>query len=362
MKAVVVTPGKKDTVRVEEVANPDPQAGSVLVKVLQVGVDGTDFEINDGLYGEAPKGEEYLILGHESFGVVEETGSSVKTIKRGDFVVSSVRRPCPHNWCGPCRNDQNDMCITGDYAERGIKLAHGFLAEYYVEQEHWLTRVGPEARAVGVFVEPLTVVEKVIRHAFEIQKRVPWQVNNALILGAGTIGLLAMLLLRLRGIATSVYDRSGEESLKAAIIRSVGATYLDAKSMSLTQFAGSGKRPEFVLDATGFAPLIIEATQVLAQNGVLALVGISAGKKELTVDVNKLNLEFVLGNRVMFGSVNAGLVDFRNASEHLTQILQKWPKALDTMITRRIPITEFKKAFDGEKGHVKTLIDISSVS
>ena len=97
MKAVAIYPGQKNSVHLEEIPKPKvtdiPNGMGVLVKVLKVGVDATDREINDALYGNAPPGDDFLVLGHESFGLVQEVGPAVTHVKPGDYVTCTVRRP-----------------------------------------------------------------------------------------------------------------------------------------------------------------------------------------------------------------------------------------------------------------------------
>src|SRR5262245_56817472 len=95
MKAVAVGPGERDSIHLRDVPMPSvhdvPGGRGVLVRVLRVGVDGTDKEINAAEYGMAPPGDEYLILGHESFGVVEGVADGVTELAPGDSVVEAVR-------------------------------------------------------------------------------------------------------------------------------------------------------------------------------------------------------------------------------------------------------------------------------
>src|SRR5262249_1542918 len=132
MRAIVVTPGKVNSVRLADVETPRlGQAGrcAVLVRVLRVGIDATDREINAGEYGAAPPGVDYLILGHESLGVVEEVGPDVTELSPGDYVVATVRHP------GQSLYDaigMPDMTTDAVYHEHGISLLHGFLTERYV--------------------------------------------------------------------------------------------------------------------------------------------------------------------------------------------------------------------------------------
>ena len=97
MKAIAVLPGRPDSVHLAELDKPAvsdiPNGRGVLVRVLRVGVDGTDKEINAAEYGAAPDGYTFLVIGHEGFGRVEAVGPNVTFLRPGDFVVATVRRP-----------------------------------------------------------------------------------------------------------------------------------------------------------------------------------------------------------------------------------------------------------------------------
>src|SRR5438034_8081164 len=215
MKAIAVIPRKPDTVRLREAAKPHLSGmyngRGVLVKVLRVVVDGTDKEINAAEYGAAPSGDDFLILGHESFGQVEAVGPNVTELKPGDYVVATVRRP------GSSIYDQigtNDMTTDDTYYERGINLRHGYLAEYYVDDAEFIVRIPQGLKQVGVLLEPTTVVEKGIYQAYEIQRRLKvWKPRKAAVMGAGTIGLLATLVLRLRGLDVTTFARRDRKSV-----------------------------------------------------------------------------------------------------------------------------------------------------
>ena len=144
MRAVAVTPGVAGSVEIVDVATPEPGDGEVLIRTTRVGICGTDLEIAAAEYGQAPEGESLLILGHEAIGEVATLGPGVHRLRPGDCVVSSVRRPCSHDSCEPCRRNSNDMCVTGNFVERGIGGAHGFNAECFVENERWLTQIPAE--------------------------------------------------------------------------------------------------------------------------------------------------------------------------------------------------------------------------
>jgi len=203
MKAIAVHPGKADSIHLEDVSKPSveqiPDGRGVLVRVLRVGVDGTDKEINAAEYGAAPEGDDFLIIGHENFGVVEEVGPNVPdTIRPGGYVVASVRRPGSSIYG---KIGLQDFTTDDVYFERGINLLHGYLTEYYVEDSNYVFPLPETLREVGVLLEPTTVAEKGINHAYEIQRRLKvWRPRRAAVLGTGTIGLLASLALSLRGL------------------------------------------------------------------------------------------------------------------------------------------------------------------
>ena len=241
MKAVAVLPGRPNSVHLATLPTPSvgdiPGGRGVVVRVLRVGVDGTDKEINAAEYGAAPPGYDFLTIGHESFGVVEEVGPNVTEVKRGDLVVATVRRP------GSSIYDligTNDMTTDDVYYERGINLRHGFLTEHYVDDVEYIVRLPQGLREVGVLLEPMTVVQKGVHQAYEIQRRLRvWRPRRAAVMGAGTIGLLATLVLRLRGIDVTTFARSAKPNLNADLIESLGARYVTTADMPIVEGGGS---------------------------------------------------------------------------------------------------------------------------
>jgi threonine dehydrogenase-like Zn-dependent dehydrogenase len=360
MKAISIRPGTADSMALMDVPEPPMGRHDVLVKVMRVGVCGTDLELKQGLYGQAPPGSDHLIIGHEALGQVAETGAEVENFAAGDYVVASVRRPCRHDHCGPCVGGENDMCVTGDYLERGINRQHGFLSEFYSEHQRWLTKIPVPIEPVGVFLEPLSVVEKAMRQTFKIQERLPWKIENAVVLGAGTIGLLGAMLLRMKGINTYVLDRSESGGFKSRLIADLGAQHINSRETPLSEVAVDLGPIDFVLEATGYAPLAFQAFQHLGMNGLVCLLGVAGGSQEIAVDAMEFNNRMVLGNRLVFGSVNASLIDFRSGAEHLQQINQQWPGTLERMLTRRTSLAEFPAAFDRQPGDIKVVIEMDT--
>jgi threonine dehydrogenase-like Zn-dependent dehydrogenase len=338
MQAVAVFPGKPGSLHLRDVSRrrieDTPDGRGVLVKVLRVGVDGTDREIVEALFGSAPKGDDYLIIGHESLGRVVEVGPNVpESLRPGTLVVATVRRP------GHSIYDQiglQDM-TTDDAHERGINLIHGYLAEYYVEDPAYLVPLPESLEPVGVLLEPLSIAEKGIRQAFEIQRRLRvWNPARAAVIGAGSIGLLTTLALRLRGLEVTVYSRRRPPYRNSELAESIGAGYISSTDNSLQQLAEAAGPFDLIFDASGFSPLALGAAEILHKNGVLVLASVTGGDGTADLPTDHINQGFVLGNKVMVGTVNSHRDDFVEGVEDLLRSEAFHPGWLAQLITTRV--------------------------
>jgi glucose 1-dehydrogenase len=307
MKAVAVIPGKPDSIHLREVPRPRmedvPNGRGILVKILRVGVDGTDKEINSAEYGAPPPGDDYLILGHESFGRVEAVGPAVTQFKPGDYVAATVRRP------GSSIYDAigtYDMTTDDTYYERGINLLHGFLTEFYVDDAEYIVKVPPTLREIGVLLEPFTVVQKGITQAYEAQRRLRvWRPRKAAVTGAGTIGLLAALALKLRGLDVTVFARQPKPSFRADLLSRIDVRYVSTAETPILEAEKMYGPFDLVFEATGSSQVVFKSMQALAKNGVLVLSSVTGGDNKVEVPADKINLDFVLGNKLAVGTVNA---------------------------------------------------------
>jgi glucose 1-dehydrogenase len=367
MKAIAVFPGKPGSVHLGELARPSvteiPDNRGVVVRVLRVGVDGTDKEINAAEYGRAPQGYDFLVLGHESFGVVEEVGSRVHELRPGDYVVATVRRPGKSLYD---RIGTPDMTTDDTYFERGINLLHGFLTERYVEDAQYLVKVPRGVREVGVLLEPLTVVEKGISQAFEIQRRLKvWQPRRAAVMGAGTIGLLATLALKLRGLDVTTFARVPKPNVNAELIEALGARYVPTNEIPLTEGAARFGPFDLILEATGASQVAFESMQILGKNGVLVLTSVTGGSKMVEIPADKINLDFVLGNKVMFGSVNASRHHFELGVADLAQAEAEHSGWLKNLLTHPVfGLENYPQLFEKlttARGAIKVYCEVDSL-
>jgi threonine dehydrogenase-like Zn-dependent dehydrogenase len=338
MKAVAVFPGTPNSMHLAELPKPSvadvPGGRGVLVKVLRVGVDGTDKEINAAEYGAAPEGYDFLVTGHESFGRVEAVGENVTELRPGDYVVATVRRPGGSIYD---RIGTYDMTTDDVYFERGINLRHGFLTEYYVDDPEYIVMIPKGLKEVGVLLEPTTVVEKGIAQAYEIQRRLRvWRPRKAAVMGAGTIGLLAALALRLRGLDVTVFGRTARPYLNSDLIEALGARYLSTAEIPIADGARQHGPFDLIFEATGASPVVFESMQALGKNGVLVLSSVTGGDKRIEVPADRINLGFVLGNKVMVGTVNANREYFEMGVKDMAQAEAQYPGWLRRLLTHPV--------------------------
>lgn len=369
MKAVAVIPKQKGSVHLIEMDEPKvtdvPNGRGVKVKVLRVGGCGTDREINNAEYGTVPDGSDFLVLGHENLGqVVEVADKAGSDFAVGDLVVSTVRRPghSIYDLIG-----EQDMTTDSEYYERGISRLHGYFAEYYVESADFMVKLTPSLKEVGVLLEPLSIVEKGLIQAYEIQERLKiWKPVRAAVIGTGSVGLLTVMAMRMRGLEVHGFGKDKREGyLNADLCEEIGATYDSTAETSIADAAKKYGAFDIILECTGFSPIIWDAAQGLAKNGVLILTSVTGGTRTAEIASDKINFEFVLGNKLMFGSVNAGREHFAEGVRDMAQCQSLHPDWLSKMLTNPINgIDNFQQMFDllnnGVPGMVKTFCQIAS--
>lgn len=365
MKAICVIPGKPNSVHLRDVPKPSatdiPNGRGVLVKVLRVGVDGTDKEINAAEYGAAPNGYDYLTIGHESFGIVEEVGTNVLELEVGDYVVATVRRP------GNSFYDKigtYDMTTDDTYYERGINLRHGFLTEYFVDDPEYIVKIPSGLKDIGVLTEPMSVAEKGIIQAYEIQRRLKiWRPRKAAVMGSGTLGLLATMILRLRGLEVVTFGRTPAPYLNSMLAEELGAKYISTKDISLKDASEMYGPFDIIFEGTGSSAVVFEAAEVLAKNGVLILASITGAGKKLEIPADKINLDFVLGNKVMFGTVNANREYFEAGVKDLSQCKAQFPGWANKLLTHPVKgLESFQQMMDlltTAKDAIKVYVEVA---
>jgi glucose 1-dehydrogenase len=340
--ALVVEPGRPHTTRVEEVPATQAREGEVLVRTLEVGVCGTDREISEGVFGVAPADEQQLVLGHEALAVVERTGYG---FTRGQLVTAIVRRSCGH--CIACAEDSPDACLTGDYSERGITRLHGYAREVVAEDPTQLVAIPSSLGRLGVLAEPASICERALRHARTIGGRQPWQLERALVIGAGAVGQLTTYLLRLADVEVWTASLEPENEL---IVQS-GARYVCTRDTELSELGIF----DLVVEAAGDAHSTAQALGLLRRSGVACILGLDPREQKLEIDGTVLGVDLILQNQVLFGSVNAQRRDWLAAVADLDRARERWPEALQRFVNLRVPLDRFDEAFE-HRGGKATLV------
>ena len=361
MKAIVVKPGSPG-VSLTDRKLPPKKDGLVTLAPRLVGICGTDREIISAYYGQAPPGEEFLTIGHESLCAVSDPGSS--GLEEGQLVVPTVRRSC--GVCWSCLHGQSDMCFTGNYTERGIKGLDGYNTETVVESMDYIAPVPDGIGDFAVLAEPMTIGEKAITQSINLQKRVEWawdcndglSCKKALVLGTGPVGILAALIAKVRGFRVWAADRHGADTERASLLKSAGIEHIDSQTTSLTDYASSIGQFDLIVEATGDAAVGLDMIPSLGPNGIIALTGIPGGSQIYQMPAVQIMRSIVLRNLVVVGIVNANLSYFRDALNDMVSIEKKYPGVLAKMVTHRFPPEEFAAAYS-EKGAdaVKVTID-----
>jgi threonine dehydrogenase-like Zn-dependent dehydrogenase len=352
MRALSLVPQTPGTLDVTDVPDPTPRAGDLLVDGLAVGVCGTDKELAAGDYGWAPPGRDRLVLGHESLGRVREAPEGTG-FAAGDLVVGVVRRPDPEP-CGACAHGQFDMCRNGKYTERGIKQIDGYASEAWTVEADYAVKLDPRLEAVGMLMEPTTVVAKAWDQIERIGNRAWFEPKNVLVTGAGPIGLLGALLGAQRGLDVHVLDVV-KDGPKPQLVKDLGGTYHNEPVAEVVEKL----RPEIVVEATGVPQVIFGAMAATGTYGILCLTGISSIGRAIKIDAGALNRDIVLENDAIFGSVNANLHHYALAAQSLAKADVSW---LERLVTRRVPLERFADAFQAQDDDVKVAITLDGSS
>jgi len=348
----------------------------VLIRVKEVGLDGTDFGIVSRGAPDIAESADRIVLGHEMIGVVEEVGTAVTSLTSGDAVALTVRRGC--GICHPCLHNQSDMCMTGLFTERGIHKLDGFLTEYVVDQEQYIVKIPPELRELAVFTEPLSIVEKAIEQIRIIQSRLPWTCThpehsfespewggckNALVVGAGPLGLLAAALVRLSTAETYIVDIVADDSPKAHLANKVGAHYIDGRGKAPEDIVSACCTPSkglnLILEASGAAETALRLVPQMSRSSIYVMTGIPRGELSMQLDAAELVRQVVRFNQVIVGSVNSNRTHFEKALSDLGEVNSRFDNLLNRMITHRFSLDNCHEAFSlSDLGHIKSVVEV----
>ena len=278
------------------------------LRVLEVGVCGTDRKSAHLPMARRRRDRIALVLGHESLAEVVEIGRRRGRPARGRSGGAHGAASLQRSGCIPCRSDRSDFCMTGNYREHGIKGLDGFMTELVVEERHNLHPVGRDLRDVAVLVEPLTIAEKALIEVREIQQRLPWGggPHRAVVLGAGPVGLLGAMALVNAGFESTVYSRSPKPNPNAAVAEAIGARYISSQQTPIEEMVEQVGNIDLIYEAAGAPQFAFEVLKHLGSNGIYVFTGVPRGGEPVKFDTERIMYNMVLKNQVVVGVVNAG--------------------------------------------------------
>jgi len=371
LKSIAITPSHE--LRTVDVSLSSLKNDEILVKTLRTGICSTERELFHQKIN-SPEGYDFLILCHEAVGEVAETGSAVSQFQKGDIVVPSVRRGCGE--CVFCNNSRSDICNTGRYTERGIVKLHGFMSEYFIEQEENLTKIPQALKSQAVMLEPLTIGIKALEEYYKVQKSRLCITNdisdkdilrNALIIGAGPIGLLTAVVLACDNVPFVCADIDEDGGIKSEIVRMLNGKYVNLREYLDGDILNCGKLSreksvgdiDLIIDASPDPITCMQMIDLLRFNGAIVHLGLPAGNKERRMSfLDHYITSLVLKNGVILGSVNANFANFKTGTTYMKQAKQKFGNVLDRIITHRFHFSDYQKAFSVKpKDRIKVVLE-----
>jgi threonine dehydrogenase-like Zn-dependent dehydrogenase len=354
MQAIAVRRGETEPTRID-IPRPEPEDGEALVRILRVGIDGTDHEVLEAGQGDYPEDAEYMVLGHEAVGVVEDPNGT--DLNAGDVVVPTVRRRPPAGTNEYFERGEPDMAPSGYHVERGIVGAHGFMAEYVTSPAEYLVEIPERLAEVGCFVEPISITEKAMEHAYASREAFEWSPEQALVLGNGALGLVTLAMFRQEFEETYCLGRRDRPDPTIDIIERLGATYVDSRETPVDVIPGEHGGMDVIYEATGYAKHPLQAVHGLAPNGVAALVGISS-PWEFEVDGGSLHTELVVHNKALVGTVNSNTRHFQQATRTL-RALPDW--LFEELITTVAAPENVAPAFEDDDDQIKAVVEFDTL-
>ncbi|HET7827033.1 MAG TPA: glucose 1-dehydrogenase [Anaeromyxobacter sp.] len=370
MRAVAVFAAER---QLRVVDHPEPQilsATQVALRIHEVGICGTDREIAAGAHGAPPEGERSLVIGHEALGEVVEVGTSVTRLKKGDLVVPTMRRPCRDMHCRACGHGWPEFCTTGEFLQRGIRGLHGFLAERVVDEQRYMVPVAAELRDVAVLTQPLSVAEAALRQVDDYQRRLPWAEELqghggrnpervAVVIGAGPVGALAALALRVRGWETFIHSRE-PRGKKSALAEAFGIGWSSRREETMEELAKRVGPIDLVLEASGASPLAFEALPALGPNGVFVFTGIPGRKAPVPRELGNVMPGIVLRNQAVLGVTNPSVDAYRAAAQDLALFARRWPTLVPQLIGERRPMADAPAVLEGPARGFKEVLTVEA--
>lgn len=342
MKQVVLRPGASSP-SLEEAPEP---TGSVLVRTVATGIDGTDEALvrDPGLV--LPNGADRMVAGHEAAGLVESDESA---LPRGTLVVPLVRLGCDR--CRACQSGRPDLCLTGDYVEAGIVGRDGFMREAWVAASDTLVPAPASLGWKAALAEPLSISLKALEETTAVLGRLPWSSKpRTLVCGSGSLASLVLLHLTANGTDCAALDRHDEDAPSSRFLERLGVKHLDSRG----HLSNHADRFDVILETTGVGAVLHQALPMLAPTGSMALLGVPS-KNHNPLPLEPIMRQLVLRNQVLLGSVNSSKHHIAAALQSLVKIEAALPGEIDRIVTCYRPV-EIEGAYQDRSDVIKKVV------
>jgi L-iditol 2-dehydrogenase len=340
MKAAILE--DKHKVVVQDIDDLSPLPDQILIKTEYAGICGSDLHAYEGRH---PFRKPPVVLGHELSGTVVGIGDNVAGFQTGDRVTVMPLEACGS--CMQCQRHKKNLCINKRLP--GMDNWHGTFAEYFLALPEQTFKLGKETSLQkGALAEPLAIAIHSVRR---VQKS-----NNmcALILGAGTIGILTAVVAKLLGaqrIAITdlyAYNLNLAENLSGSMV--YNANHSDLVGVILNDHP---QKFDAVFICAGVPPLVDQSLSLVAAGGTIVVTGLFS--QPVTVDLTKITL-----NELNFiGTVLYDPIDFQTAVEWLDSSSVSFEK----IISHVFPLDQVQSAMELAAGRredfMKILLEIS---
>jgi len=326
-------------VRLEEVARPDPEPEDVVVRVRACGICGTDLHWYHGTF-PAPG----VCPGHEIAGEVAAAGAAVRHLREGDAVALEGIVGCAE--CPACRSGSYHLCRALGLV--GISLPGGFADYVRIPARHCFPTPRGIPAPVAALSEPLAVAVHAVRLApLEIGARV-------LVLGAGTIGLMAVLASRAAGAGEVVVTARRPQQREAARRLGADRVFGDTEGEALAAFAREAPIDVVIETVGGTADTLATAIATCRPGGTICVLGVFTGTTPLAPTT------LVAKELTVKGSMVYNRRDGRADFEITQELLAREHARLDGIVTHRVPLGEVAHAFalaaDKASGSIKVAV------
>jgi threonine dehydrogenase-like Zn-dependent dehydrogenase len=255
-----------ETLKWEEIPDVSPREGEVLIKIKAVGICGSDVH---GYLGITGRRTPPMVMGHEFSGIVAAVGAGVTNVKAGDRVA-----PYPVVFCGECEFcKQGNVHICLNKTAFGVLECNGAMAEYISVPAKLAFKLADDVSyGVGSMMEPMAVSYRGVNNAGDLSGK------NVLIVGAGTIGLLALAIVKMRNPAKIFVSDLSDHRL--AVAAQMGADFTinpGSSDLQATIKAGTGgSGVDVAFEAVGATPTVQQAMSALKIGGTAVWIGNSA--------------------------------------------------------------------------------------